>query len=277
VRTGMRPRRRACAVAVLVAAWVASAACDRGPGANRSPTTPQPSAGAPPLHEPKGLVGVNDNPWTALNGNGWAYTRRSASRNAAIVADTTAPMSPPDVLQIPFTTDMLPNSEPGANWFTLREENEIYTSWWMKLSSNWKDSPAGAGKITFLFTRNSGSVYTNLYHSPSSPRGAPYRIGASTNWAPYGQREWYPNVSTTPVYPGKWHRIEFYYRYDTAPGAGDGVIRWWVDGVLNGDYTNVSYPASPFVEFLFAPTLQDPPPSEQYMYIDHTYLSSAVR
>jgi hypothetical protein len=28
------------------------------------------------------------------------------------------------------------------------------------------------------------------------------------------------------------------------------------------------------VEFPYAPTLQNPPPVEKYMYIDHTYISS---
>jgi hypothetical protein len=47
-----------------------------------------------------------------------------------------------------------------------------------------------------------------------------------------------------------------------------------VDGVLNGDYTTVTYPQGSFTEFQFAPTLQNPPPAEQYIYIDHTRLSA---
>ena len=104
--------------------------------------------------------------------------------------------------------------------------------------------------------------------------GPPYRIGVNTEWAPYGQRIWLPNLTTTYVNPGEWHRLEFYYRWETTPGiSGDGIIRWWVDGVLNGNYTNIHYPASSFIEFQYAPTLQNPPPAEQYMYVDHTYVS----
>jgi hypothetical protein len=54
----------------------------------------------------------------------------------------------------------------------------------------------------------------------------------------------------------------------------DGIIRFWIDGVLNGNYTDVQYPASSFIEFQYAPTLQTPPPAEQYMYVDHTKISA---
>ena len=54
--------------------------------------------------------------------------------------------------------------------------------------------------------------------------------------------------------------------------SNDGVIRWWVDGVLNGNYANVHYPAGSFIEYQYAPTLQNAPPAEQYMYVDHSYV-----
>jgi hypothetical protein len=46
-----------------------------------------------------------------------------------------------------------------------------------------------------------------------------------------------------------------------------------VNGTLNGDYRDVRYPACCFLQFEFAPTLQKPPLAEQYMYIDHAYVS----
>jgi len=61
-------------------------------------------------------------------------------------------------------------------------------------------------------------------------------------------------------------------------GAGDGILRWWVDGVLNGAYCNVSFPANGtgFQQFEFAPTIQIPPRAEQYMYIDHTSIRTGA-
>jgi len=222
----------------------------------------------------------NDQQWNSLTGNGWNYMRRASSKDANIAVDALAPFSAPNELRMVFTTDMGFDQEPSVHWMSLPGFREIYTAWWIKLSPNWTASPAGAGKITFLFANGSDAVYTGFYHQGGDPlngwvNGPPYRIGVNTEWAPYGQRVWLPNVTTTLINPGEWHRIEMYYRWETTPGAsGNGIIRWWVDGVLNGDFTNVSYPGGSFREFQYAPTLQNPPPQEQHMYVGHTYVSS---
>jgi len=221
---------------------------------------------------PAGLTTINDQPWNQMIGNGWDYLRRSSSKDDTIMSDPTAPFSAPNDLRIVFTPDMAPNTGPSVHWLGLNHVKEIYTGWWMKLSPNWSCSPAGCGKITFLFTDGYGQVYTNVYHNATSD-APPYRIGVNTEWAPYGQQIWYPNVSTTGINPDEWHRVEVYYRWETTPGvSGDGIVRWWVDGTLNGDYRTVHYPASSFIELQYAPTLQNPPPAEQYMYIDHTHV-----
>jgi len=95
----------------------------------------------------------------------------------------------------------------------------------------------------------------------------------NTEWTPYGQKIWDPNVTLTPITYGRWYRIEWYMRWESLPGASDGVIRWWVNGTLNGDYRSVRFPIGGFSQFEFAPTLQKPPPEEQYMYVSHTYVS----
>ena len=253
----------------------------------------------PPLHEPAGFVQFSDQRWdelthpaTSLLGrlrafvsrpdeqqSAWHFLRRTSSKDDDIVQDARAPRSPPHVLRIIYTPDMARDAEPSVHWIALPGVREVYTVWWMKLSPDWHPSPAGAGKITFLWTtpNGAGQVYTNLYHKGGNEvdgwvQGPPYRIGMNTEWAPYGQKIWLPNVATTFINPGEWHRIEFHYKWGA---AGDGIIQWWVDGVLNGDRRTVSFPLGGlgFSQFEFAPTIQIPPATEQYMYIDHTYIS----
>jgi len=256
-------------MALILAATLAGAvsSCDRG---TEAPTSP--SALAPPtILPPTNLPLMFDQPWNSADS--WSYLRRAASKDDDVVTDSAAPFSPPSVLRIVFTPDMRRDSEPSVHWVALPGVTEIYTVSWMKLSPNWTCSPAGCGKLTFLFTNGAGQVYSNVYYS-NGGTAPPYRIGANTEWAPYGQQIWYPNVTTTPVSPGEWHKVEFYHRWETNPGvSGDGLIRWWVDGTLNGNYATVHYPAAKLVEFQYAPTLQNPPPSEQYLYIDHTQIS----
>ncbi len=201
--------------------------------------------------------------------NSWFYALRTSTENDDIVQDATAPRSPLNVLRIHFPPTMTANSEPSVHWMTLPTPKAIYTTWWIKLSPNWVPSPAGGGKITFLHTAT-GQVYTGFFGST-----APHHLSVNTEWSPYGQVIWDPNVTTTPLVYGQWYHMEWYMQWESAPGACDGIMRWWVDGVLNGDYPKTCYPNDGgFTQFEFAPTLQNPPPATQYMYVDHTYVST---
>ena len=248
-------------------------------------------------NEPRGFVPFNDQSWVRMtrsvstnsespvariiervhgllfsqaeSDGAWSYLRRSSSKDADIIADATAPISPPNVLRIVFTPDMRRDHEPSVHWIALPRVKEIYTAWSMKLSSNWTPSPAGGGKITFLWPpEGHGVIYSNIGGS-----SAPHRINIATTWTPYGYRFWEPNVTTTSITYDRWHRIEWYVKWASAPEAADGIVRWWVDGVLNGDYQRVQFPPCCMQQFEFAPTRQNPPPTEQYMYVDHTYVS----
>jgi hypothetical protein len=256
---------------MMVGILLAAPGCQRaGNEALRPAEHPRARDGMAPLHEPN-LLPLNDQPWDRTRGNGWDYLRRSSSRDDDVVADATAPYSPPSVLRIVFTPDMVRDHEPSVHWMSLPAPREVYALWWIKLSPNWSPSPAGGGKMTFLHARDGqGQVYSGLFGST-----APHRVGINTEWAPYGQHIWDPNVETSAINYGEWYRMEWYLKWDSAPGAGDGVLRWWVNGVLNGSHTDVRFPAASagFQQFEFAPTLQQPPAHEQYMYVDHTYVS----
>ena len=253
----------------LLTLAIAASACAGHP----SQPSPDRPVGTSQALEPEGLVPFNDQRWAGLTGNGWGYLRRTSSRDADIARDATAPFSPPDVLRIVFTPSMTRDTEPSVDWLRLPQRpREVYARWWMKLSANWTPSPAGGGKITFLHVEPSGQgqVYTGLFGAR-----APHHISVNTEWAPYGQKIWSPNVTSSPVSYDRWYEIEWYVKWASSEAA-DGILRWWVDGVLNGDYAGVTFPAhgGGFQQFEFAPTLQNPPPEEQYMYIDHTYVSA---
>jgi hypothetical protein len=238
-----------------------------------APTDTAATTAAPSL--PESLVSRNllpfaDQLWDRLTGNRWSYLKRSSSKDAAIVVDATAPFSPPNVLRIVFTPQLETNRDPSVHWIGLPSVSEVYATWWIKLSANWTASPAGGGKMTFLWPpQGNGVIYSAI--GGSQP---PHRIHIATTWPAYGYKFWEPNVSTTDVYYDRWYRIEWYVKWETSPGTADGIIRWWVNTTLNGDYTNVRFPACCLSQFEFAPTLQNPPPADQYMYIDHTWIAT---
>jgi hypothetical protein len=254
---------------LLVAAAIGASACDR-PAQKWAPA----SHGDGGLLEPTGLKRLNQQSWDLLAGNGWSYLRRTSSRDDDIVTDATAPFSPQSVLRIIFTPDMKHDTEPSVHWIGLPNIKEVRTGWWIKLSPNWRSSPAGGGKMTFLHAapNGQGQVYIALFNA-----AAPHRVSVNTEWAPYGQMIWEPNITATPIEYDRWYRIDWYLKWESVPGSGDGVVRWWVDDVLNGSYVTVRFPAASlgFHQFEFAPTLQNPPLEEQYMYIGKTDISCA--
>ncbi|HEY3280094.1 MAG TPA: hypothetical protein VGJ83_06240, partial [Gemmatimonadales bacterium] len=247
----------------LVLAALGVVACDRAEPHQAAPPpqcqAPPPWPGPAPLHEPAGFRTLTDHEWSRITGDGWSYLRRTSSKNADICLDPSAPSAAAAVLRIIFTPDMQPNTDPGVHWVALPFAREVYAAWYVKLSPNWMSSPAGGGKITFLHTPG-GQVYTGFFGST-----APHHLSVNTEWEPYGQKIWDPNVTTTPIGYGQWYRIEWYLRWESRPGASDGVIRWWVNGALNGDYRTIRFPFDGFSQFEFAPTLQNPPLNEQYM------------
>ena len=254
-------------LAIVVATAVVSVGCDQSTESRRAPTEPSPTATTPIEPAPAGLMPVGDQPWDAVIGNGWNYLRRTSSKDAMIVVDPTAPVSPPHVLQIVFTPDMRRDTEPSVHWTRLASApGEVSMTWGMKLSRNWSTSPAGGGKIAFLWASDGqGQVYLNI--GGTTP---PHRINVNTEWAPYGQRVWEPNLTTTPINYDQWYQVEWYARWASSRTADDGVIRWSVNGVVNGEHRNVRFPACCFQQFEFAPTRQLPPRGEEYLFIDHT-------
>ena len=62
-----------------------------------------------------------------------------------------------------------------------------------------------------------------------------------------GDHQWRtPNVNATVVTLGQWHKIEWY-------ASKNGTLKWWLDGVLQGSYTNVRNSFN-FDMFQFSPT-----------------------
>src|ERR1043166_3565313 len=167
--------------------------------------------GQPPLQTPAGFRAVTDQEWTTLKPDSWDYLRRTSSKNDAICQDAANARS---ALEIVFTPDMAANTEPSVHWLPLPAANAVYAAWFVRLSPNWTPSPAGGGKIAFLHTPM-GQVYTGFFGSH-----APHHVSVNTEWAPYGQKIWDPNVTTTAIEYGKWYRIEWYMQCPTVKRSG---------------------------------------------------------
>jgi hypothetical protein len=127
---------------------------------------------------------------------------------------------------------------------------ETYFGFWWKPSTPWQSHPSGVNKIALLFpiTSAGGTIYIMMFFD-----GTKYTIQVETTFST-DTRRLEPNLTATPVALGAWHQIEWYVRYSTTATSRDGVVRWWLDGVPQGEHTDLQMPADAgFTEYTIRP------------------------
>ena|SRR2546427_4019607 len=198
------------------------------------------------------------------------------------VSDSTAPQSPPYVLQFLYPIGMRDGGAP----MTLEHDftppvTELYWGFWWKPSNPFQSDGSGVNKIVFIWTPTVSGNTTDLLYLDLSP--TPWRIRCmndlGTGGGPTAGQRLEPNATTTVITLGQWHRIEIYVEYSTGSLA-NGVVKWWVDGQLNGTYTNLKMVQDGgFTHLQFSPTYGgnqgDRKTENDYYWIDHVYLSRA--
>ncbi len=214
-----------------------------------------------------------------LGSTGWEVWRNTAALGTR-TSDPTAPLSGPNVFQFQYPVGFPSGSDPAMLECNFASQlTELYWGFWWKPSDPFQSDASGVNKIAFLWTPTVGTYGTDLLYFDLSP--GPWRIRAMDNLATgagpaAGQRR-EPNVNTTVVTLGRWHRIEIHVKYSTG-SAANGILRWWLDGVLNGHYTDLKMVADGgFDQIQFAPTYggntADRKRHNDYYWIDHVRLS----
>jgi hypothetical protein len=108
------------------------------------------------------------------------------------------------------------------------------------------------------------------------PPGGPYAVRTINEGL--GTGNWMiPNAAGTVV-PGNWYRIEWYIKLASSSTANDGISRWWVNGALAGNVTNINTGNNVSMsQFEFAPTWGgtgggSKTQNDSYRF-DHVYMS----
>jgi len=235
---------------------------------------PPPPAGWP--HEPSGLSVWSDYGFgTAIpvtssdvplgDGSGWSSIY-NGNGLGSIGTDLAAPASPPAVFQLKYPVGFTGGSSPSTLYHSLPNGNQVYAGFWWKPSNPWQGHASNVNKIAFLFPGNNGDMYLAMY----GPPGGPYQLRVLPEF-PGLPVAWYvPNVTQVAVALGQWHRIEWWVDRTA------GVVRWWMDGQLIGDYSGVAFPSGGFSLFEFSSTwggIGDSKTETDYYWFDHVHLS----
>ena len=235
------------------------------------------SAAAPSLtsstgewpNEPGGFLSMTNQPWNDLVDHGWD---RRESIDDRIVADTAAPLSPAAALEYVYPAGFAGGAAPATHFFPLDGRKEVFVGLQWKVSSPWQGHSSGVNKMQFLYAKGA-DIAMVMY----GPQGGPFEIRVMPQWREHGGSWLTGNVLHIPVALGTWHRVEWYVKYESEYGAGDGIVKWWLDDALAGNYTNVRFPDDEgFVEYQISPTwggVGDSKARSEYFRFDHSYIS----
>jgi hypothetical protein len=182
-------------------------------------------------NEPGGATVISDHAFNTALGDGF-----NVETGVPIVSDATAPLSPPNVLRFTYPIGFPSGSGPGTVSYEGLNLKDLYLGFWWKPSDPWQGQSSGVNKILFISTYAGGSLIPIL----CGPNGGPYHLCMAPEWK--DTWTWLSrNVSDPEVTLGAWHRIEVLAIRSTTTTSADGVVKWWLDGTLVGNHTDVNF------------------------------------
>lgn len=195
--------------------------------------------------------------------------------------DGTAPVSPSGVLRSTINAGAVTGGA-QLNYGTGVVYNELY------MGMMWRTNPAFRGrpqndKMFFLRGPNSNGFF-GMYSCAGCPTRT-FGFGINVTYSNTDNTHacgdsglWcFPNGVSAPITIGAWTKIEVYMKKSTTSTSRDGIVKWWINGVLNGNYTNLNVSPSGLNEWVWTETWDgflNPPANVAWShYIDHLHLS----
>ncbi len=257
-------RMQFSAVLISMAAFAAGCQSAAAPSLTRS-------AGEWP-NEPRGFLTMTSQPWDDLADRGW---NRRDSTDDRIIADKGAPFSPAAALEYVYPAGFPGGTAPATHYFPLDRRKELFIGLQWQVSNPWQGHASGVNKMQFLYATDA-DIAMVMYGPPTGP----FEIRVMPQWREHGGTWLTPNVNRRPIALGRWHSVEWYVKYESTYGAGDGIVQWWVNRELAGRYTNVRFPDDDgFTEYQISPTwggVGDSKTRSDYFRFDHSYISVAA-
>lgn len=243
------------------------------------PPPPAPSTGSV---EPAGMTQLTQRSFNAVLEDNWI-----SAGNFSIAQDASAPKSPSGVGRVTYPAGFAGGDSPGLAERDLGSTaTTLYTSLWVKMSSNWVGHPTGTNKImhfwinginrVFAYADGAGSDHLRPYIGLQQI-AAPFYDGVSQTATGVNLQ---PNlVPTAELVRGQWYHWEIVMTSNTN-GAANGTLDWYLNGQHVGSYTGITYVGAG-ASRTWDVTKIDPTwgglggtiPATQTMDFDHVYIS----
>lgn len=200
-------------------------------------------------------------------------------------SDLKAPVSPPGVLRSTLNAN---HSDGGMQlgWTSQQLLKEMY------VGIIWRNNPewsclALADKMWFIRGPNTAGFF-GLDCTPEDTSGSiifghnSKNLDNSHTCAADLGLVCYPNVADVKIKFGNWTKLESYIKISTTATSRDGIVRWWVNGILVGNYTNINYEQDGLNEWIWTETWGALEPRFQKNvdlshYIDHLHISARAK
>ncbi len=227
-------------------------------------------------NEPAGANVVLDCPFNSVSGCGILDVYSSST----IASDSSAPISPNGVVK---STLYAGNSSGGMQIGISFPQTyrEMYVGLMWRTNPQFEGRPQG-NKLFFM--RGSGTNGVFLFGADRLTNGSNSMIfnhntGGLDNSHTCGSGGYmcYPNAGPGTLTVGVWTKLEAYIKASTTATSRDGIVRWWVNGVLAGNYTNMNYGWTGLNDWAWSETWDgyvNPLPSVEWNhFIDHLHVS----
>lgn len=246
----------------------------------QAPASPPPPPSSGTFKEPSGFTKVTERAWKALGEtSGWEEPSNS---NFAFASDANAPYSAPSIGRILFPKGFQGGSSPAFAEYTAPSDKRFkraYFRYWLKVSDNWYGHQV-QDKIGYAWIDGQPKMFSALVGGGNNPLKVQVRLQGL--WKSSAQGDDLPtNLSSGAFSRGQWHLLEFVIVANT-PGVANGEAHWWVDGVKVGAATDIGWVGSgssaDWSIFSWRPIwggAGGTVPADQYMYMDHFYVSGA--
>jgi hypothetical protein len=250
------------------------------------PPNPNPSPGHP--NEPAGFAKLLSQPFDSPTNADYAMNPASTY---SIVTDATNPGSSPNVGQVVYPAGMPSGGAPITMYpRTPFSKDSVYVSFYVKVSSNWYGNASSANKIVYWGMPNNQSMGAMEFGGVGNDDGGPYLVAEGiTGFVQAGDNPaggpptvvLGPNRLPQPwvqFTKGVWHHYEAVFINNT-PGQNNGTIKFWLDGVLAGDWTSrigFQTNGNHFAEITWSPTYGGggpAVPADQTMWLKDLYVS----
>ena len=184
--------------------------------------------------EPANFQLITERDFSAKVENNW-LDRGDA--NFSIQNDPAAPRDNKSVGQALFPAGFVAGSGPINTYYNVPGTyKQLYFAMWIKFSPNFEGHPNSAvNKIVFLWIDANANVFLNAQGQGSGPLSPGINLQNNVGGAVRLGPNLVPGATITR---GQWHFWEVLLVANTV-GQLDGSVRWWLDGVEIGNYTNI--------------------------------------